>query len=155
MRGIKPSLVLAALGVVGPGPLGGRVCRPDGEPDGDGRRPVPGSRSTRTRRPRPRFAFDSPERLNWHFIPRPRKGLPIKEMTPAQRALAFGLLQTGLAGSGFLKATTIMSLEQILQRPGAGRAGRSATPSCTSSRSSASRRTAASGAGGSRGTTSR
>jgi len=24
------------------------------------------------------FPFDSPERLNWHFIPRARKGLPIK-----------------------------------------------------------------------------
>jgi hypothetical protein len=36
-------------------------------------------------------------------------------MTPAQRALAFGLVQSGLAGSGYLKATTIMSLEQILK----------------------------------------
>jgi hypothetical protein len=61
------------------------------------------------------FEFDNPERLNWHFIPRERKGLPVKDMTPAQRALAFGLLNTGLSASGALKATTIMSLEQILQ----------------------------------------
>ena len=31
------------------------------------------------------FDFKDEERLNWHFIPRPRKGLPWKEMTPAQR----------------------------------------------------------------------
>jgi hypothetical protein len=61
------------------------------------------------------YPFDAPERLDWHFIPRPRKGLPIKEMTPASRALAFGLVQSGLAGSGYLKATTIMSLEQVLK----------------------------------------
>jgi hypothetical protein len=61
------------------------------------------------------FAFDDPERLNWHFIPRERKGLPIKEMTPAQRALAFGLIQSGTSRAGAVKATTIMSLEAILR----------------------------------------
>ncbi len=61
------------------------------------------------------YPFDAPERLNWHFIPRGRKGLPIKEMSSEQRALAFGLVQSGLAGEGFLKATTIMSLEQVLR----------------------------------------
>ncbi len=61
------------------------------------------------------FAFDDPERLNWHFIPRERRGLPILEMQPEQQALAFGLLQSGLSPSGGLKATTIMSLEAILR----------------------------------------
>ena len=28
------------------------------------------------------FAFSDEERLNWHFIPRPRKGLPLSEMHP-------------------------------------------------------------------------
>jgi len=60
------------------------------------------------------FRFADPERLNWHFIPRDRLGLPIKELTAEQRALAFGLISTGLGGGGYLKATTIMSLEQIL-----------------------------------------
>jgi hypothetical protein len=67
------------------------------------------------------FPFDAPERVNWHFIPRERKGLPVKEMTPAQRALAFGLIQSGLTSNGYLKATTIMSLEQVLkdiEKPG-------------------------------------
>ena len=67
------------------------------------------------------FDFTSAERLNWHFIPRERKGLPIKSMTPDQRALAFGLVNTGLSGKGFLKATTIMSLEAILKEMEQGR----------------------------------
>jgi hypothetical protein len=67
------------------------------------------------------FEFGSPERLNWHFIPRERKGLPIKSMTPEQRSLAFGLMHTGLGAKGFLKATTIMSLEAILKELEQGR----------------------------------
>lgn len=61
------------------------------------------------------FKFDDAERLNWHFIPRERKGLSIKEMTGAQRSLAFGLVSSGVGASGFQKVTTIMSLEQILK----------------------------------------
>ena len=61
------------------------------------------------------FAFDSSERENWHFIPRDRNGLPLKEMTPAQRHLAYGLLNSGMSSRGYGKAVTIMSLEQILQ----------------------------------------
>jgi len=69
------------------------------------------------------FAFDSDERLNWHFIPRERLGLPIKQMSLAQRRAAYALLQSGLSHEGYLKATTIMSLEGILRelekdRPG-------------------------------------
>jgi hypothetical protein len=58
--------------------------------------------------------YDGDERLNWHFIPRDRKGLPIKEMTPDQRKLAVALLSTALSSKGLEKATTIMSIEQIL-----------------------------------------
>src|SRR5579864_6162320 len=60
------------------------------------------------------FEFRDEERLNWHFIPRERKGLPIKEMNPEQRKLAMGLLSTALSAKGLEKATTIMSIEQIL-----------------------------------------
>ncbi len=61
------------------------------------------------------FAMDSEERLNWHFIPRERKGLPLKEMDGAQRALAEAFMSTGLSQRGYMKATTIMSLEQVLK----------------------------------------
>lgn len=60
------------------------------------------------------FAWKDDERLNWHFIPRARKGIAFKEMTPAQRPLAHALLSAGLSHRGYAKATTIMSLEQIL-----------------------------------------
>ena len=69
------------------------------------------------------FPFESDERLNWHFVPRERLGLPLKAMDLKQRRAAYRLLQTGLSHQGYLKATTIMSLESVLRelekdRPG-------------------------------------
>ncbi len=61
-----------------------------------------------------KFEMASGERVNWHFVPKERKGLSMKDMTPAQDHLAYGLLGSTLSQRGFLKATTIMSLEQIL-----------------------------------------
>ena len=60
------------------------------------------------------FALKSDERENWHFIPKPRNGLPLKEMTPPQRNLAHALLKSGLSDRGYGKATNIMSLELVL-----------------------------------------
>jgi len=60
------------------------------------------------------FEFTAEERENWHFVPRERKGLPIKEMTQEQRLLAHALLNTGLSNAGYIKATSIMSLEEVL-----------------------------------------
>ena len=57
----------------------------------------------------------SEDRQNWHFIPKnDRKGLQMKDMTPAQRHLAHALLSSGLSQRGYGKAVTIMSLEEIL-----------------------------------------
>jgi hypothetical protein len=64
------------------------------------------------------FEFDDAERLNWHFIPRERRGLPLKEMTAAQRQLAKALLEAGLGQRGYLKASTIMELELVLRELG-------------------------------------
>jgi hypothetical protein len=60
------------------------------------------------------FPFEDEERINWHFIPRERKGLPLKDMTPQQELLAHALLNTGLGFRGAAKAATIMSLEEVL-----------------------------------------
>jgi hypothetical protein len=60
------------------------------------------------------FEFNNEERENWHFIPRERKGLQIKEMSHEQRLLAYALLSSGLSEHGMMKAQTIMSLEEIL-----------------------------------------
>jgi Protein of unknown function (DUF3500) len=61
------------------------------------------------------FPFDSDERLNWHFIPKVRKGLPLREMTAYQKHLASALLSAGLSQTGYIKAVTIMSLEDVLK----------------------------------------
>jgi hypothetical protein len=63
------------------------------------------------------FAFDSAERLKWHFIPTdmfPRNGLTLKAMSEPQRKLAHNLLKTGLSQRGYLTATQIIDLETIL-----------------------------------------
>src|SRR5256885_16897670 len=61
------------------------------------------------------YPLNDAERFNWHFIPRERKGLPFKEMAPEQKHLAHALLSTALSHQGYLKASTIMSLEQVLR----------------------------------------
>ena len=44
------------------------------------------------------FPWKDEERSNWHFIPRSRNGLPLKEMTASQQQLAYALLQSALRG---------------------------------------------------------
>jgi hypothetical protein len=64
------------------------------------------------------FPFDSDEHTHWHFVPNesfPRRGVQIKEMSEAQRALAWSLLQTGLSARGFTTARSIMELENVLK----------------------------------------
>ena len=62
------------------------------------------------------FAFDSAERLRWHFVPQfERNGLQIKAMTEPQRKLAHELLKTGLSARGYSTYTQIMQLENILR----------------------------------------
>ncbi len=67
------------------------------------------------------FPWDSKERTRWHFVPdfaikpdRKRQGLVLKKMKPRQRLLTHGLLSAALSHRGYLEATTIMTLEQIL-----------------------------------------
>lgn len=69
-------------------------------------------------RQRAAFPFDSEERTHWHYVPNeqfPRKGVQVKEMSEAQRALAWDLLKTGLSARGFTTARSIMELETILK----------------------------------------
>jgi Protein of unknown function (DUF3500) len=69
------------------------------------------------------FEFKDEERYNWHFVPRERKGLPLKDMAPEQRALAHALLSSGMGQRGYVAAVTIISLEQILKDVEQGRGG--------------------------------
>ncbi len=70
---------------------------------------------TPEQRSRIQFAIDDSERMNWFYTPVKRQGLPVRDMQPYQRKLAFGLLAAGLSQQGYIKATTIMSLEEVLR----------------------------------------
>jgi Protein of unknown function (DUF3500) len=60
------------------------------------------------------FKMEDEERANWFYTPVPRKGLALHDMKPYQRQLAMAMLAAGLSQRGFIKATTIMSLDEIL-----------------------------------------
>ncbi len=77
-------------------------------------------------RQRSTFDMQAEERLNWHYIPRERKGVPFGEMTPPQRKLGHALLASGLSRRGYIQATEIMFLEQILREKEGGAAHRDA-----------------------------
>ncbi len=66
--------------------------------------------------------FESDKRQTWHYIPSSmmdahggRRGLEFKRLSPQQRVLALGLLNTALSHRGNLQAMTIMALEGILR----------------------------------------
>lgn len=58
--------------------------------------------------------FDVGERQNWSYIPRSRRGLPLKLLNSQQREMALSLLKSGLSSTGFKKAQQIMLLETVL-----------------------------------------
>lgn len=66
-------------------------------------------------RARATFQFQDEERFDWHYIPKERKGLPLKDMNSAQKHLAHALLAAGLSQRGYIKAVSIMSLDEILR----------------------------------------
>ncbi|MFD1140709.1 DUF3500 domain-containing protein [Larkinella insperata] len=61
------------------------------------------------------FPFDSEERFDWHYVPRKRNGLPLKQMNPQQRKAAMVLLKTALSDQGYEKVTSIIDLENVLR----------------------------------------
>ena len=62
------------------------------------------------------FDFDDNERYNWHYVPKSRKGVALKDLSDIQRESAMKLLRTALSDSGFAKTTAIMQLEGILRK---------------------------------------
>ncbi|MDA1369879.1 MAG: DUF3500 domain-containing protein [Proteobacteria bacterium] len=60
------------------------------------------------------YEFDDEERLNWHFIPRDRNGIPLKSMTEAERRAAEQLLQTFFSAKGYQKSEAVRGLEAVL-----------------------------------------
>jgi hypothetical protein len=70
------------------------------------------------------LALDTPQRVDWHFIPKAsRKGLELNEMSAAQREATESLLRGVLSEIGYSKATQIMQLEGLLRELESGREG--------------------------------
>ena len=67
--------------------------------------------------------FENEERFKWFYTPVERKGLALREMTPPQKELAQALLCAGLSQQGYMKAVTIMRLEDVLKLLEAGKKG--------------------------------
>ena len=61
------------------------------------------------------FKFGDDQRIDWHFIPKDRKGLALNQISGEKKTLAYALLSSGLSTRGFIQSTTIMTLEKILQ----------------------------------------
>lgn len=61
-----------------------------------------------------RIAFDDDERENWHFIPRARRGVALRQMQPAQRERVLDLLRQALSPEGFARQENIRLLDQVL-----------------------------------------
>jgi len=60
-------------------------------------------------------AFQSRDRTTWRYTPGGRPGMPLQEMSPAQREAAQGLLRSFLSAEGYLKVQSIMALEVVLR----------------------------------------
>jgi hypothetical protein len=117
--------VLGAVAVLGAGigtlALGAGGGGPTAAPDAPGVADRMTAAATRylgtlaaAERERGTWPLDDEARFDWHFVPREREGLPLKDMSAEQRAAAHGLLQSILSGQGYLKATGVMALEGAL-----------------------------------------
>ena len=60
------------------------------------------------------YSLSDDERLNWHFVPRARNGVALRELNDAQQAAALALLRSSLSEQGYAKANAIRALENVL-----------------------------------------
>jgi hypothetical protein len=67
-------------------------------------------------RRRAMFPFDDKERLNWHYVPRSREGVPFKAMPAPARTAAHELMKASLSSVGYGKAVNVMRLESVLRQ---------------------------------------
>lgn len=68
--------------------------------------------------------FDDANRLDWHYTPRARRGVPLREMNDSEREAAHALLRATLSGQGYLKTIMTMELDQQLREAVEARGGR-------------------------------
>ncbi|MEM1082610.1 MAG: DUF3500 domain-containing protein [Verrucomicrobiota bacterium] len=61
-----------------------------------------------------RLPFDGDERENWHYVPKERTGLSLKEMNESQKNAAVALVASAMSEAGAVKAAQIITLEAVL-----------------------------------------
>ena len=61
------------------------------------------------------FKFEDEERYDWHYVPKNRNGIPLRELNNDQHNAAMELLRTALSDPGFKKTTSIIKLEAVLR----------------------------------------
>lgn len=66
------------------------------------------------RRREAQLEWTSPRLTDWHYVPRTRPGIPLREMNEAQKAAAWDLLATLLSARGVERVRNNLKLEQIL-----------------------------------------
>ncbi|WP_077023392.1 DUF3500 domain-containing protein [Fuerstiella marisgermanici] len=60
------------------------------------------------------FSYEDPERINWHFIPRERKGVGLWDLKGAAFDSANALVASGLTAAGYQTVLQVRSLEEVL-----------------------------------------
>lgn len=66
-------------------------------------------------RDKAQYTFEDNERFNFHFVPRTRNGVSIRDLNTTQKDAAFSLLKASLSEQGYKKATAVIELESILR----------------------------------------
>ncbi len=64
--------------------------------------------------------LDAPDFRQWSYLPGPRAGLPLAEMTPTQRELALALMDTGCSAVSADTARAVIDLDIIRRQLGGG-----------------------------------
>jgi hypothetical protein len=60
-------------------------------------------------------SFEDRDRLDWHYTPRSRNGIPLKELDKAGREAVHDLLRAALSAPGYRKVVNIIELELVLR----------------------------------------
>jgi hypothetical protein len=61
------------------------------------------------------FDLNASERLDWHFIPRDRPGISLKDMSAEQQARVAHLMKTALGAEGAAQVDAIRTLDDVLR----------------------------------------
>lgn len=108
-----------ALAIIGAGSLGGRflpAAAANSDPlDGTSRAVVAWLKSLDSRqREEARHPFTSNRRTDWHYVPRQRPGVALRDMSEQQRTLLWRVLETVLSDRGLLKTEGALMIEGVL-----------------------------------------